>query len=441
MSSTEGPDVPAQAAPSGQAPQTVQTDATPNTGAQTHPAPTDNTTTTQETPSSKGDTTDASAAPPMSKNALKRLRKAQEWEDGKDDRRKRRKEKRQTRRERQREERATLIAQGVDPKSLAPAPRPPSTLVPVALIVDCDFEQYMTDKERVSLSSQVTRCYADNRAARYRSHLWLAGWGGALERRFNDVLGRQQDHWKGVGFAPGDFLACADLAREKMRSQQAGGGGSASGTGTGGGAGGEMIPSLQRSVDEPVSWDVAEREPFPLPGPAPPLDPRHRDVVYLTSESPYTLQRLEPHTSYVIGGLVDKNREKGLCYRRARERGIRTARLPIGDFMVLKSRQILATNHVVEIMLKWLECEDWGEAFMAVIPKRKGGKLIGDEGGDEGDDGAAGEGGDSELVEDEDADEDDEDQGAGDEAAKPREVASTTDVAVEQELEATQETQ
>jgi tRNA (guanine9-N1)-methyltransferase len=28
-------------------------------------------------------------------------------------------------------------------------------------------------------------------------------------------------------------------------------------------------------------------------------------------------------------------------------------------------------------MLKWLECGDWGEAFMSVIPKRKGGQLRG----------------------------------------------------------------
>ena len=138
-------------------------------------------------------------------------------------------------------------------------------------------------------------------------------------------------------------------------------------------AGGEMIAPLQRSLDDGlVAWERDEYEPFPLPEPQPEPNAAFSDVVYLTSESPYTLQRLEPHTSYVIGGLVDRNREKGLCYRRARELGIRTARLPIGQFMVMQSRQVLATNHVVEIMVRWLECEDWGEAFMAVIPKRKG---------------------------------------------------------------------
>jgi tRNA (guanine9-N1)-methyltransferase len=31
-------------------------------------------------------------------------------------------------------------------------------------------------------------------------------------------------------------------------------------------------------------------------------------------------------------------------------------------------------------MLKWLECRDWGEAFMKVIPQRKGGTLKGKNG-------------------------------------------------------------
>ena len=110
----------------------------------------------------------------MSKNALKRLRRLQEWEDSKDDRRKLRKEKRHGRKERLRGERAALIAQGADPATVFPK-KTPATLVPVAFIIDCDFERYMTDKERVSLSSQVTRCYSDNRNGKYKAHLWMPG--------------------------------------------------------------------------------------------------------------------------------------------------------------------------------------------------------------------------------------------------------------------------
>ncbi|KAK2593732.1 tRNA (guanine(9)-N(1))-methyltransferase [Conoideocrella luteorostrata] len=300
------------------------------------------------------------AAPKMSKNAFKRLRRLQEWEDGREHRKIRRREKRVATKARRREERAMLLAHGADPAVLF-AKKTPAQLVPVSLILDCGFEEYMTDKERVSLSNQVTRCYSDNRNFKYKSHFWISGWGGKLKERFETAMESQHSHWTGVGFEQGDFLAAALRARRAMATSEAG----------------EMVGSLRRSRDGGgIMWEKDETEPFPLPDPLPKLNEEYKDVVYLTSESPYTLERLEPHTSYIIGGLVDKNREKGLCYRRAVERGIRTAKLPIGQYLVMQSRQILATNHVVEIMVRWLECEDWGEAFLQVIPKRKGGKLI-----------------------------------------------------------------
>lgn len=304
-------------------------------------------------------------AKPMSKKALKRMRKQEKWDNGIEERRQKRRDKRVERRARNRADREAQIAAGADPASFV-LQRTPATLVPVTLLFDCDFEKYMTEKEGISLSSQVTRAYSDNRNAKYRSHLWIAGFNGRLQQRFDGTLRSVQKNWKGVNFHEGNFLEAAVKARQGMVDKP-----------------GEMIPSLQKSVDEPVAWTKDPVDPFPLDEPEPPLSEEYKDVVYLSSDSPYTLERLEPHTSYVIGGLVDKNREKGLCYRRARELGIRTARLPIGEFMVMQSRTVLATNHVVDIMLKWLEFEDWGKAFVAVIPKRKGGRLKGEDGEEE----------------------------------------------------------
>ena len=51
--------------------------------------------------------------------------------------------------------------------------------------------------------------------------------------------------------------------------------------------------------------------------------------------------------------------------------GIQTARLPIGAYMKLASSQVLTVNHVVEILLSWLELSDWQQAFYKVIPTRK----------------------------------------------------------------------
>ncbi|KAL7892912.1 tRNA-methyltransferase domain-containing protein [Trichoderma sp. SZMC 28014] len=361
-----------------------------------------------ESMDAKSDQPSVSDPPPLSKNARKRLQKQEAWDAGKDDRRKRRKEKRHERKARVRDERAALIAKGVDPEDLKKK-KQVSTLAPVGIIVDCDFEDYMMDKERVSLSSQVTRAYSDNKAARYRSHLWVAGFNKGIAKRFHEVLGDQHKNWKGIWFDEGDYVSCAAKIRERMSAVD--------------GSGGEMIESLQRSLDEPAAWTRDETDPFPIPGPEPPLDEANKDVVYLSSDSPYTLERLEPNTCYVVGGLVDKNREKGLCYRRAREKGIRTARLPIGQFMVMQSRQVLATNHVVEIMLKWLECGDWGQAFLSVIPKRKGGKLRGEN--------ADSEAGGGEGAEDEDDDEAEAEEGAKaseNQEEEAVEVATSTNV-------------
>ncbi|KAM0276402.1 hypothetical protein ACHAQH_006804 [Verticillium albo-atrum] len=305
--------------------------------------------------------------PKLSKNQLRKLKRKAQWEDARDDRKRKRKEKRHDRAVRKREDKQALIAeakaQGVDPSTLfqKPAKPEPAVRVPVALVIDCDFEEYMFENERVSLSSQVTRSYSDNRRARFQSHLYISSYKGLMKERFETTLANQHLHWKGVKLIEGDYIEAAKMAEEEMRGPD----------------GGQLIdvlkpregakPALFR--DEASATPQAEAEPEPVD--------ELKSIVYLSAESPNTLDRLEPNTSYIIGGLVDHNREKGLCHRLAREKGIRTAKLPIGEYLEMASRRVLATNHVVEIMLKWLETGDWGKAFLEVIPKRKGGKLRG----------------------------------------------------------------
>ncbi|CAN8104878.1 unnamed protein product [Discula destructiva] len=368
--------------------------------------------------------------PTLSKNQLRKQRRQQKFDERREARKQIRKDKRQEKSARKREDRnaeAEELAQrlGIDmdealkrvqeekhrqAKKNANIHRP----VPISIIIDCDFEKYMRDNELVSLASQVTRSYAMNRGGTYMAHLLVSSWGGKMRERFETVLNSHHLQWKGVSFVEDDFVEAGKVAWDIMHSPR----------------GGKLCPALgetstsvqkvpdekptsneapldqaskdgeaQSSVaqlteveckgtdkvkDDLISEEASEAGPKLKPGNKLESPPFSADsIVYLSADSPHTLDRLEPNTSYVIGGLVDRNREKHLCQRRAEEKGIRTAKLPIGEYLQMSSRKVLATNHVVEIMSKWLETGDWAQAFLEVIPKRKGGQLKNGEGGED----------------------------------------------------------
>lgn len=297
------------------------------------------------------------AEPPLSKTKLKKLKRDQQWEENRAKRKAKRKEKVQEKKQRKRAARAvanpdsTLQLQSIEqskerkPASLLQNKKAPKYLqLPVTLILDCQFDDLMMDKERKSLASQITRCYSDNHKAPFQTHLVVSSFGGHLKDRFDGILAGNHRSWKNVRFLETDLVDAANQADEWMRQT----------------GGGEIAAALVDRYGTESSPSAKARE---------------GEMVYLTSDSPNTLTEICPYSTYVIGGLVDKNRHKGICYKKAMDRGIKTAKLPIGDYMQMTSRFVLATNHVAEIILRWLECGDWGQAFLQVVPKRKGGTL------------------------------------------------------------------
>jgi tRNA (guanine9-N1)-methyltransferase len=333
----------------------------------------------------------------MSKSQLKKLRKKEQWEAGKEYRKVKRREKHKEKQSRKAEERAELqakIAAGeiviqpltVDEEKKKRPSRPIQT--PVSLVLDCDFDELMTDKELISLGAQLTRCYSDNRCSPYRSHIAISSWGGKLQSRFETVLTNNHLGWKGVRFFSDDFEAASKELDGVMRSKEGGKLAGAFSSHAMASMKTEDSTTSTSSVPGPENEEndgaTSKSEPTNDANAIRPQDAQINPVnspnqtpsiIYLSSDSPHTLEKLSPYTSYIIGGIVDKNRHKGLCYKRACERGIPTAKLPIGEYMTMQSRSVLAINHVVEIMLKWLETGDWGEAFLSVIPKRKEAKL------------------------------------------------------------------
>ncbi|SCU94260.1 LAME_0F06766g1_1 [Lachancea meyersii CBS 8951] len=95
------------------------------------------------------------------------------------------------------------------------------------------------------------------------------------------------------------------------------------------------------------------------------------NTVYLTADTDEVLERLEPGTTYIVGGIVDKNRHKLLCYNKARELGIPTKKLPLAQYINLTGREVLTSTHVIQLMLRYFNNHDWKEAFESVLPPRK----------------------------------------------------------------------
>lgn len=100
---------------------------------------------------------------------------------------------------------------------------------------------------------------------------------------------------------------------------------------------------------------------------------RKEDLVYLTADAETVLESLDASKIYIVGGLVDRNRWKGITAEKAARQGIATAKLPIADHMKMLSSQVLTVNQVVDILLQYLDLGDWGKALLQAIPPRKRG--------------------------------------------------------------------
>ncbi|KAL4901382.1 hypothetical protein BDW74DRAFT_170287 [Aspergillus multicolor] len=280
----------------------------------------------------------------ISKRQLRRQAQKEQWEAGREERKVIRKQKTAARKERRRELYEELKQQGREeeidklfPMTTRTRNRK-STRLPLTLIIDCGFDDLMQERERVSLAQQLTRSYSENNKSPFNGHMILSSFNKKLKERFETVLHNTHKGWKGISFTEEDWFHAAKEASEVMQGPN----------------GGQLVGPFEDKAD---------------------AKPEDGEIVYLSSDSSETLTELKPYSTYIIGGLVDKNRYKGICHKRATELGIRTAKLPIGEYIQMNSRPVLATNHVVELMVRWLQLRDWGEAFMQTLPPRKGGAL------------------------------------------------------------------
>ncbi len=76
---------------------------------------------------------------------------------------------------------------------------------------------------------------------------------------------------------------------------------------------GRIVEQAGRQLSGLENWHISrEQQPY-----IDVFQDRKTDLVYLTADSPNELSELDSSKLYIIGGIVDRNRHKNICFRKA----------------------------------------------------------------------------------------------------------------------------
>ncbi|XP_005382925.1 PREDICTED: tRNA methyltransferase 10 homolog B isoform X1 [Chinchilla lanigera] len=101
-------------------------------------------------------------------------------------------------------------------------------------------------------------------------------------------------------------------------------------------------------------------------------------LVYLTPDSEHALEDVDLNKVYVLGGLVDESIQKKVTFQKAQEHSVKTARLPIQEYMVRRQNgknyhsEILAINQVFDVLSTYFHTQNWPEALKKGVSPGKG---------------------------------------------------------------------
>lgn len=190
------------------------------------------------------------------------------------------------------------------------------------VVIDCDFEHLMDERGNKSMARQITDIYAINRSSSNPFRLILYGVG----KQIKECLKKSSyENWLGVEV----YLK-------------------------------EEYPTFDKFIEEVLYKEDKNS-----------LNVIKKNIYYLTADSENNIEILETNATYIIGGIVDRNKYKGLSFNKAKELGLNHGKFPIGQYLKLNSSQVLTTNHTYHILNEFSIKHDWKEAFVSVVPKRK----------------------------------------------------------------------
>ncbi|CAE6425621.1 unnamed protein product [Rhizoctonia solani] len=349
---------------------------------------------------------ESKSVPTPSKSAQKKLAKAERFAQLKLQRRAREKEQKAAKRK----EREELLAAGQDPgpsdakkRRISREGQGPVRPFNARIVIDLGFDEKMTDKEIGSLCSQLAYTYAAHRRTRTPfSNLLFTKLSGRSRKQLDDTNEASYRRWKHTEWweedidglwnppstvaqpTPNDSSQTTEEAVESSDTHPA-----QVPEGPETVANTELKTGLEISLENPDLASSSEphvgtTEPTPSSRlkqrRAPKTDPTpqirsacpQESVVYLTADAEDEILELKEGETYVIGGIVDRNRYKNLCANKARELAVRAARLPIGRYLKdMPTRKVLTVNQVFDILVHWVTTRNWEEAMQKVMPKRK----------------------------------------------------------------------
>lgn len=104
----------------------------------------------------------------------------------------------------------------------------------------------------------------------------------------------------------------------------------------------------------------------------------HRQVVYLSPDAEEPLSEVLATEVYVVGGIVDRNIDKGLTLAAAKGGGARAVRLPFDEHLpeVPPGDRVLTVCACVGVLMSIHAGEDWRQALEKSVPKRSLASVI-----------------------------------------------------------------
>ena len=192
----------------------------------------------------------------------------------------------------------------------------------VRVVIDCDFEHLMNDASNKSMVRQIIYLYCVNKRSKSPFRLILYGVGKKI---LEGLKISDYNNWIGIEV----YLK-------------------------------EDYPSFETFIQE-ILYKDDQREMTDI----------KNNIYYLSADSENNIDIIDNNATYIIGGIVDRNKYKNLTFNKAKQLGINHGKFPIGNYLKLNSSQVLTTNHTFQILNEYSIRHDWKEAFISVIPKRK----------------------------------------------------------------------